>query len=62
MGAGLTYSIHPDVAQDSNSWSSKLWLPAVPIDMTAGETWEIDWRFDRKTTSQFEFRRVDAVG
>ena len=45
-----------------NSWSSKLWLPAVPIDMTAGETWEIDWRFDRKTTSQFEFRRVDAVG
>ena len=62
MGAGLTYSIHPDVAQKNNSWASYLWLPAVPIPMSVGETWEVVWRFDRATRSQFEFQRVAGAG
>lgn len=62
MGAGLTYSIHPDVAQKNNSWASYLSLPAVPIPMSVGETWEVVWRFDRATRSRFEFQRVTDAG
>lgn len=58
MGNGLTYSIHPDIAQDNNSWASRLWLPAEPIAMSEGQEWEMSWRFERKTYSQFTFRRV----
>ena len=62
MGAGLTYSIHPDLAQKSNHWASRLWLPAERIPMAEGETWDIAWRFDRATRSQFEFQRVADAG
>ena len=62
MGAGLTYSIHPDLAHKTNHWASKLWLPAERIPMAEGETWDIAWRFDRATRSQFEFQRVADAG
>ena len=58
MGAGLTYSIHPDIAQKNNSWASKLWLSAEPIPMAAGEEWEVVWHYDQIMKSQFRFRRL----
>lgn len=58
MGSGLSYSIHPDLAQMNNSWASKLWLPAEPIPMAAGEAWEVVWRYDQTAFSRFEFRRI----
>ena len=55
-----TYGIEYDERQSSPF--RKLWLPAERIPMAEGETWDIAWRFDRATRSQFEFQRVADAG
>ena len=52
LALGVSLSIHPDQAEESNSWASWAWLPGRPLPVSAGQRLQLDYRFDvqRKST------------
>jgi type I protein arginine methyltransferase len=54
------FTIAPDVASAANSWASIIWIPSVPINLTADELFEVKYRV-RDRRSSFEIRKLGQI-
>jgi predicted RNA methylase len=57
FGRNNYFTIAPDMASPSNHWASTVWLPADPVDLIAGESFEITFRF-RDGRSSFDVKKL----
>ncbi len=60
LSDGCHLSIAPEVTDESNSWSSYVWLPGIPVVMNKGEQFELQYRF-QGNGSEFEISKVSAL-
>ena len=54
------FTIAPDAASAANHWASIVWIPGTPIDLAAGEIFEVKYRF-RDRRSSFEIKKLSST-